>query len=318
MPTTDLQLSFPLIRYDITMPLLEGRVDIPGVRLKPTPTGSMVGADVPALREGNFGLWDLNLGYLLPAIEAGWQVAALPVFSKRKPAYQFIFCRNDITEPRQLEGKRIGARSYRTALTIWARGLLRHRHEVDVAKMRWVIWADEYFPIHDTTTSIIHTDDPKKSPVDSLLGGDVDALITDISDDTLFAKLEGDDRVHRLFEDYEADDHKLGFYTPVHLIVMSRKLIQQQPDLAKRLFDAFVEAKRISDEDILSDRSGFSVVYLRERMKEQRERWGDPYRHGFAANKAAIEAFFAYNLEQGLVQRAFSYEEVFAEATLET
>src|SRR5262249_56322201 len=81
-----LDLPFPIMRYDITMPLLEGRVEIEGVRLQPTRITSMVFKDEPALRTGDFGLCDLNLGYLLPAIEAGWELVALPVFSKRNPA----------------------------------------------------------------------------------------------------------------------------------------------------------------------------------------------------------------------------------------
>ena len=79
------------MRYDITLPLLDGRVEIAGVNLKPDRgPGSMVFADNAAQREGDFGVADLNLGYLLPALEAGWQIAALPVFSKRKTALQFI------------------------------------------------------------------------------------------------------------------------------------------------------------------------------------------------------------------------------------
>jgi len=309
---SDVELPFPAMRYDITMPLVDGRVEIPGVRLNIGPTNSMVMADVAALRTGDFGLWDLNLGYLLPAIQAGWQLMALPVFSKRKPAYQFIFCRRDITEPKQLEGRRVGARSYRTALTVWARGLLRHRHGVDVTKMQWVIWADEFFPVHDTATSI--TKVGGGSPVEALLAGDVDALITDISDVKLFRQLEGDERVHRLFDDYEAEDRKLGFYSPVHLIVISRRHL----DLARRVYDAFVEAKRLAEEDILSDRGPMSIVYLRERMKDQQAAWGDPYAHGLAANKAALDAFFGYNVEQGMVRQALSYEQVFAPGTLDT
>src|SRR5687767_11546251 len=117
----ELELPFPVMRYDITLPLAEGRVEIPGVRLRPTQITSMVFADNPQLREGDCGLCDLNVGYLLPAIEAGWQLVGLPVFSKRKPAYQFIFCRADagIDSPKDLEGKRIGSGSYRTALTVW-------------------------------------------------------------------------------------------------------------------------------------------------------------------------------------------------------
>src|SRR5713101_8077970 len=137
-----LDLPFPIMRYDITMPLLEGRVEIEGFRLQPTRITSMVFKDEPALRTGDFGLCDLNLGYLLPAIEAGWELVALPVVSKRKPAYQFIFCRTDagIASPKDLEGKRIGSRTYRTALTVWARGLLQHRHGVDLARLHWFIW----------------------------------------------------------------------------------------------------------------------------------------------------------------------------------
>ena len=81
-----LEIDFPQVRYEITLPLLQGRIEIEGVRLNPTRTPSMVFNDNPALRTGEFGLWDLNLGYLLPAIEAGWELAALPVFVKRKPA----------------------------------------------------------------------------------------------------------------------------------------------------------------------------------------------------------------------------------------
>ena len=83
----------------------------------------MVYKDEPVLREGNFGLADFNTGYLLPAIEAGWEIIGLPVFSKRKPALQFVFVRTDrgIDAPKDLEGKRIATRGYRTALTIFCR-----------------------------------------------------------------------------------------------------------------------------------------------------------------------------------------------------
>ena len=86
----ELEIGFPEMRYDITMPFFERRVKIDGVTLKPTKTTSMVFADNPQLREGDFGLCDLNLGYFLPAIDAGWQLIGLPVFSKRKPVYPYI------------------------------------------------------------------------------------------------------------------------------------------------------------------------------------------------------------------------------------
>jgi len=151
-----IDVEFPVMRYDITMPLLEGRVPIDGVALKPVKSSSMINKENPKLKAGDFGLMDLNIGYFLPAIEAGWEIIGLPVFSKRKPVFQLIFCHADsaIRASKNLAGKRIGSRTYRTALTVWARGLLKERYGVDFAKVQWVLQAKEVFPVHDQNVKI--------------------------------------------------------------------------------------------------------------------------------------------------------------------
>ncbi len=156
-----LEIEFPVMRYDITLPLLEGRVAIEGVRLKPVKSSSMINKEDPKMKSGDFGLCDLNLGYFLPAIEADWEIIGLPVFSKRKPAYQLIFCHADsgIASPKDLAGKKIGSRTYRTALTVWARGLLKERQGVDFSNVRWVLQAKEVFPVYDRALNIDYVDD---------------------------------------------------------------------------------------------------------------------------------------------------------------
>jgi 4,5-dihydroxyphthalate decarboxylase len=158
--------------------------------------------------------------------------------------------------------------------------------------------------------------------VERLIAGEVDALITDISDTKLFATLESHPKVRRLLPDYVAQDQKLynetGVYTPVHMIVMSRKLDRERPDLAAKFYAAFEQAKQIAYDDILSDRGGFSVVYLRERMKEQMQNWGDPWKYGIKANRTTIDAFIKYNVEQGMIRSQFFYGDIFAGATLDT
>jgi 4,5-dihydroxyphthalate decarboxylase len=318
-----LEIEFPVMRYDITMPLLEGRVTIDGVKLKPVKSSSMINKEEPKMKAGEFGLCDLNIGYFLPAIEAGWEIIGLPVFSKRKPIYQLIFCHRDsgIRAPKDLAGRRIGSRTYRTALTVWGRGLLHERYGVDLSKTQWILQAREVFPVHDQAVKIDYVDD-KKNMVERLIGGELDAMITDISDSKLFATLESHPKVRRLFADYVAEDQKLyketGIFTPVHMMVMSRKLDRDHPDLAAKFYSAFEQAKQIAYEDILSDRGGFSVVYLRERMKEQAETWGDPWKYGIKANRATIDAFIKYNLEQGMIRSAPSYTDIFAASALDT
>jgi 4,5-dihydroxyphthalate decarboxylase len=318
-----LEIEFPIMRYDITMPLLEGRVGIDGVKLKPVKSSSMINQEDPKMRAGEFGLCDLNIGYFLPAIEAGWEIIGLPVFSKRKPVYQLIFCHAEsgIRSPKDLQGKKIGSRTYRTALTVWARGLLQDRYGLDLSTVQWIVQARELFPIHDPSAKIAYVDG-QKNMVERLIGGELDALITDISDARLFQILESSPKVKRLFPDYVMADQKLyqetGIYTPVHMIIMSRKLDREHPDLAAKFYAAFEQAKQIAYDDVLSDRGGFSVVYLRERMKEQIETWGDPWKYGFKANQSTIDTFIKYNVEQGMIRSLPSYADILAAGTLDT
>jgi 4,5-dihydroxyphthalate decarboxylase len=317
-----LEVEFPIMRYDITMPLLEGRIAIDGVKLKPVKSSSMINQEDPKMKAGDFGVCDLNIGYFLPAIEAGWEIIGLPVFSKRKPVYQLIFCHADagIRSPKDLQDKKIGSRTYRTALTVWGRGLLQERYGVDLSNAQWIVQAREVFPVHDQKVKIEYVDS-KKNMVERLIGGEVDALITDISDTQLFKTLESHPEVKRLFPDYVNEDRKLyqetGIFTPVHMIVMSKKLDREHPELAAKFYGAFEQAKHIAYDDILSDRGGFSVVYLRERMKEQVEIWGDPWKYGIKANKATIDAFIKYNVQQGMIRSAPSYADIFAAGTLD-
>jgi 4,5-dihydroxyphthalate decarboxylase len=317
------EIEFPVMRYDITLPLLEGRVPIEGVTIKPVKASSMINKEDPKMMAGEFGLMDLNIGYFLPAIEAGWQIVGLPVFSKRKPAYQLIFCHADsgIRTPKDLEGRRIGSRTYRTALTVWARGLLRERYGVNFSKVQWVLQAKEVFPVHGQNLRIEYVDE-SKNMAQRLIAGELDAILTDISDTKIFESLESHPKVKRLFPDYVKEDQQLyrdtGIYTPVHMIVMSRKLDREHPELAAKFYTAFEKAKQIAYDDILSDRGGFSVVYLRERMKEQMAAWDDPWKYGVKANKTTIDAFIKYNVEQGMVRAAPAYTDIFAAGTLDT
>jgi 4,5-dihydroxyphthalate decarboxylase len=323
MKTAPVEIELSQMRYDITMPLFEGRVPIEGVLLKPVKSSSMINKEEPRLKAGDFGVMDLNIGYFLPALEAGWEMVGLPVFSKRKPVYQLLFCNaaSGIASARDLASKKIGSRTYRTALTVWARGLLKERHGADFTNAKWILQAREVFPVHDRSLHIEYVDE-SRNMAERLIAGELDALITDVSDTKLFEMLENSLAVRRLFPNYMEEDQKLyqdtGIFTPVHMLVMGRKLDREHPDMAAKLYAAFEQAKRLACDDILSDRGGFSVVYLRERMKEQLAAWGDPWQYGLKSNKATIDAFIRYNVEQGMIRRSPPYEEIFAAGTLDT
>jgi 4,5-dihydroxyphthalate decarboxylase len=318
-----LNLPISIMRYDITYPLFEGRVPIDGVRFQPVKTSSMVNRDITELREGRFGLWDLNVGYWLSAIEAGWQITALPVFPKRKSVLPLIFCRRDarLHSPKDLEGRRVGTRQYRTAVTLWANGLLQDRYAVDIRKIQWVAQIRNFFEPSDPRPDIECIGE-KCSIAELLLSGDVDAIVSDISDLRLFERLEQNPNVVRLFPEYEEEDYRVyrdtGVYGPMHVVVMSRTLDQERPGLARKLFEAFNAAKTLSEQDIASDRAGFPIMYLRERAREQRKKWGDLMAYGIRSNRTMIDAFLRYSCTQGAVSSVLPYDRIFAPGTLDT
>ena len=139
--TIDAQAALPNHRYDLMQPLLQGRVAIEGVTIKPSGATERAGYfDNPKFQNGDFGLLDTNVGDVLPAIEAGWDMVCLPVFNKRKPVFNFLWVRADrgIDTPKDLEGKTIATVGYASSISTYSRGLLARFYGVDLTKLRWL------------------------------------------------------------------------------------------------------------------------------------------------------------------------------------
>lgn len=320
----EIEIQIPWLRYDVTLPLIQGRVKIEGVRLVPSgaaPGGTVLAPDSP-LRRGDFGLIDLNMANWLPAMEAGWDLIGLPVFPKRKHLYTYLFCRADagIETPKDLEGRRVLGAITSSAVATWLRALLEGCHGVDLDSITWVS-PREQWPVHGTRWKV-EAFAPKKDIVDVLLDGDADATLLDISDRRLFERLENDSRFRRVLPDYLGAARRVtlpgGGYLPVHMLAMSRRLDRAHPELAGKLVDAFIEARQLAYDDILDDRSGYGVIDLRERFMAQMRDWGDPFPYGLKANRATLDAFTARSFEYGTIARAPEYREVFAASTLES
>ena len=324
----EISVGYASMTYEIVRPLMQGLVGIEGVEidpveeLGPTPTGDS------RMKTGDFGLCDLNMGYWLAAIDQGWDITGLPIFVKRKSAYWYMIVRNDrgIAGPKDLEGKRIGTRSFRSAIVTWCRGLLKHRHNVDTSTFSWLVTdAEDYFPIYDKSANVEVVSDGKKSVKDHLqrlLDGEIDAFLGDVSDPELFMWVDADPRVRRLFPDYMDEDLRLwrdeSILTPVHMMVMSGKLDRENPGLAKRIFDGFQASKDRAHFDLLRDRGSFSVLYLREYVDAQFKKWGDPFVYGIKPNENMLNWYIDISHEQGIMAKRNSLDEVFAAGILDT
>jgi 4,5-dihydroxyphthalate decarboxylase len=316
----------PNFRYDVIQPLLHGRVSIEGTTLRTTGATDVAGMwDNPKFKDGDFDLLDANWGDLVPCIDAGWDLKLLPVFVKRKPVYNYLWVRADrgIESPKDLEGKTIGSVGYSSAISTYTRGFLEHHHSVDITTFRWLLGSAGRLPLHDRAARIDVAEGPFKSPIQRLLDGEVDASTGDITDAKAWTALESSPNVERLFADYQTLNRRLlteqGILTPVHVICIGGRLQREEPDIARRLVDAFSRAQQVATEDALSDGSGFSMtLHNREAFRDQMRDLGDAWRQGIAANANTIDTFLDYNHEQGLTKTRLSREDVFAAGTLDT
>lgn len=330
MTTTTREILFeaqgtqPNFRYDVIQPLLQGRASIEGATLRTTGATASAGMwDNPKFKDGDFDLLDANWGDLVPSIDAGWDLQLLPVFLKRKPVYNYLWVRADrgIESPRDLEGKTIASVGYSSAISTYTRGFLQHHHGVDITTFRWLLGAAGRLPLHERAARIDIAEGPPKSPIQRLLDGEVDASTGDITDAKAWTALESSPDVKRLFPDYQALTRRLltvqRILTPVHVICIGGRLQREDPNIARRLVEAFQRAQEVATEDALSDGSGFSMtLHNREAFRDQLRDLGDAWRHGISANQNTIETFLDYNYEQGLTKTRLGVEQVFAASTL--
>jgi 4,5-dihydroxyphthalate decarboxylase len=317
----------PNFRYDILQPLLQGRAGLEGLRICPSGPLEMAGFfDKPRFKSGDFGLLDINMGDVLPAIDAGWDLRCLPIFIKRKPVFNYLWVRADrgIEAPTDLEGKTLGTVGYSSAISVYTRGFLQHRYGVDLKRLQWLVNSAGPFPVHDASVAIRTASGSPRSSILRLLDGEIDASTGDITDLQAWRALEQPGaQVKRLFADYQGENIKLlreqGIFTPVHIIVIGGKLDRERPEVARSVYDAFERSRQIAYEDALSDATGYSIkTSMRELLRDEIADLGEVFRHGIGANAPAIDAFLDFCYEQGVTKTRLANEQVFARGTLET
>jgi 4,5-dihydroxyphthalate decarboxylase len=105
-----------------------------------------------------------------------------------------------------------------------------------------------------------------------------------------------------------------GIYPISHLVVVKDALLQAHPWLAEELFALFSAAK----EDYLSAlRSGVARSPQDEALQAMRQVVGDdPLLYGVAPNRATLEAFLRFNVEQQIIPQPMVVEDLFPRSVL--
>jgi 4,5-dihydroxyphthalate decarboxylase len=245
------------------------------------------------VRDRKFDAGELAIGTFLEAKTYGKPVTLLPAVvmgrfqhqtalrSTAKPAFG----------PADLEGRRIGIRSYTQTTGIWVRGIFKHEYGVDLNKVTWVCNDDGHLAEFRDPPNVERTPPDSKKVDQMLLDGEIDGAI-------LGAEIPNEPRVAHLIPNPK--EAALAWYKkhntgPVnHLFCVDKDLADTRPDVLAEIFRMLKATKAA----MAPSPDGI-----------------DFHPFGVEALRKPLELVMQYSVEQKIIPRAFAIDELFDDVT---
>jgi ABC-type nitrate/sulfonate/bicarbonate transport system substrate-binding protein len=302
-----------LVTYGHTQPLKDGTVAPWTFTFDFEDVPVIVKAFRRMVRGLEFDISEMAITTYLTAKAHGKKFTAIPVFPMRAFHHGAILYNttSDIRTPKDLEGRKVGVnRGYTVTTGLWARSILQHEYGVDLKKITWVLSGDEHVAEYRPPSNVVPIQEGRTLE-EMLLSGEIAAangVQTDSPDIKPLIPNAKDAGLSGL--------RKGGLYPINHTVVVKDELLAAHPDLAADLFDAFVRAKKIYVDRLKS--GGIAEPTAADKtFAGVMEITGDPLPYGVAPNRREIEAVIQYSVEQGILQKPFTVEEIFANGTLD-
>ena len=323
----NLRLTLALSHYDRHIPFFDGSVQAEGVDLQVLEVGQSQplkhGQDrhERMLQKGEFDICELSLSSYLIAKSRAMPFTAIPVFPRRlfSLSQMWVNKHAGINSPQDLIGKKVGLSTFQTTLSVLAKGDLQEEYGVPWRQLDWYISKDEAVPIKLLEGVKMRLLAPGQKIGAMLEQGEIDALMVPHPPKEA---LRGGGNIRRLFTDPKAEETKYfrknGYYPIMHVVAFKAQLLAQNPWLAQSIMAAFDKAKEACVE-YYDDPNWSRFVWGRHLFEEEKIAFGeDPWPHGVKRNRANLERFIGYSLDQGLMEKKLEVEELFAPSTLNT
>ncbi|WP_440639599.1 hypothetical protein ACSHT2_34620 [Bradyrhizobium sp. PUT101] len=249
-----------------------------------TPTNT---AFKPMVREQAFDVCEMAIVTYLMAKAHGKPLVLLPaaMLGRFQHAYALYNPERGRLGPTDLEGKRVGIRSFTTTTGAWIRGILANDYGVNLDRIRWVTFEDPHVAEYVDTTERAPKD---KNILQMLIDGELDAVLGETSDNP---------KLKPLFPDPAAEAAKWyarrGVVPVNHLVVVTEQLAKSRPDVVAGVYDLLKRSK---------ERAGPAAT-------------PDLIPFGIEANRRPLELIIDYAFQQALIPRRYAVEELFDETT---
>ena len=307
---SNLTLKTAIANYGHTIPLKDGSITSEMFQMEQFEISPVPMIFRRMVRRLEFDVAEMALATYLCARAHGKQFTGLPIFLTHDFYHGAVLCNTNsgIVNPKDLEGRRVGVRSYTLTPGVWTRALLQTEYGVDLDAVTWVLSGDEHVEEFVAPSNVISS--PNGDLTQMLQSGEIDAAIGAGPIDS--------SEIRPLFPNAPDADkawhEKTGIYPISHMLVAGDALLESQPGIATELFDLFSRARAPYIEKL---RSGGATCQGDETLLKRAEIVGDdPIPYGFETARKTLEAFIEFNVEQRVIPEAVEPESLFPGDTL--
>jgi 4,5-dihydroxyphthalate decarboxylase len=244
----------------------------------------------------------------------GMPFTAIPVFPRRLFSLSQMWVNVDaaVQSPHDLIGKRVGLHSFQNTLATLSKGDLQSEFNVPWREIHWVLSKKdniEFEPEKGVKIDRL----PDSADIGAMLeSGEISAMMTPHPPKPV---LRGSNKIRRLFADPKAEDlryfQKNGFFPIMHVVAFKDDVLKRYSEAARSVFDTFEQAKRICRE-FYADPNWSWLAWGRQAFEEEQKLLGDdPWPYGLEKNRANLERFVGYSLDQGLMTKKMRLDELF-------
>jgi len=319
-----LPITFACGPYDRMEALNLGVIQPDGIDLRYLAIQSPPEIFARMIKTHSFDVSEMSLAhYCIMRTRGDFPYVALPVFPSRvfRHGYIFINTNKGIRAPKDLEGKRVGVQEYRQTAAVWVRGILQHEFGVDLDTIQWVEGGvneprapDDEMDLRPVRELNIEIIPPDRTLNDMLEAGEIDAYYGARRPQAL----DTGRNVARLLPNYRELEkeyyQRTGFHPIMHTVVMREDLYREHPWVAENLYKACEASKAWALKQMrFSGAQRLMLPWLYDEIAEMDAVLGDnPWPYGLEPNRASLEAFNRYLVEQHFLARALPIEELFA------
>ncbi|PZR14245.1 MAG: phosphate ABC transporter substrate-binding protein [Azospirillum brasilense] len=245
----------------------------------------------PMLRENRFDAGELAIVTYLQAKVYGKPFLALPAPISGRFQHHCAGFNRELghLNPKDIEGRRVGVRTYAQTTGLWVRGVLQHEYGVDLDKVTWCTVGEGHLAEYSDPPNCERL--PKGSDIGQMmLDGELAATLQGVD-------LPKDPRVERLIPNAQAaarDWYAREGVVPInHLFVVHEDLVKKRPDIVREIYRMIGESRRLTEGGL-----------------------PDPFPPmGFEANRKGIQLAIDWAHEQKIIPRKLSMDELFDDVT---